>query len=780
MNSKFKMNLSFGVIAFFMFFFIAYEVNIFMFSYEKEKRNRYAFNKKIFENISKDHEESVAMLAATLSVDMVIKEAYKKDDPELIKEHIMPVWDILKEKKLIHEIHFFKPPAISFVNFSNFNSIGHDVSDVRKDIEWVTQSFSPSKHIMFCKTYAGYRATYPIVDENNKMLGGVSMGKKIDWLPSIMKERTGDDSFLVYTKSAASSLGKKYHEAFMSDKESFENLILGEKTLSVNVNDLKSLNIDKEISKITINDENYIVNRYIIRDFNNNIMGYLFSVNNFDYYFSGVLNRVLRGFLIMLFAVLVIYILMARKIKSMLAQAQLISNITKKIKERDFSVLRENHDASLYKDEDILTKVKDDVLEMGVTIEKKYTDLEEQLVTQLYKDDLTGLGNRNALMYDMSHCTHKRALVLFNIQSFKQINDVFGFEYGNHILQNLGSELVEFIRDSKERVYRVGGDEFAMLLIDYDDDEVKRYIKIVLQEIGTRSIEINAHTSTRLNLYAGVCLEEEEQLVKADMALTKAKHEKLEYAIYSENSDTKAKQVENIETQKIIYDSIHNKKVLVFYQGIVKSDSKEICKYEALVRLENSGKILTPNLFLDVSMQTKSYHDISRSVISQAFATIQKMNIAISINLNAIDIKNAQTLELIFTQLEAISNRANVIFELTETDSLYESSETYEFIKRVKGFGAKIAIDDFGTGYSNFAYLMKIEPDYLKIDGSLIKNIDIDKNAHNIVKTIVGFAKELKIKTIAEYVHNESVSSVCFELGVDEFQGFHYAQPKKL
>ena len=121
-----------------------------------------------------------------------------------------------------------------------------------------------------------------------------------------------------------------------------------------------------------------------------------------------------------------------------------------------------------------------------------------------------------------------------------------------------------------------------------------------------------------------------------------------------------------------------------------------------------------------------------------------------------------------------------VIFELVESEDIHSIPELNEFISYIKSTGAKIAIDDFGTGYSNFAYLMDLEPDYIKIDGSLIKNINNDERSKRIVNTIVKFAKGLDIKVIAEFIHSKEVLEVCLDLGVDEFQGYYFSEPSTL
>jgi len=118
----------------------------------------------------------------------------------------------------------------------------------------------------------------------------------------------------------------------------------------------------------------------------------------------------------------------------------------------------------------------------------------------------------------------------------------------------------------------------------------------------------------------------------------------------------------------------------------------------------------------------------------------------------------------------------NITFELVETDGIEDFDMFDKFVKTIRKFGAQISIDDFGTGYSNFTYLAKIEPDYLKIDGSLIKNI-ISTKDYDVVKTIINFAKMYNIKTVAEYVENEEIFILVKELGIDYSQGYYFSKP---
>ena len=117
------------------------------------------------------------------------------------------------------------------------------------------------------------------------------------------------------------------------------------------------------------------------------------------------------------------------------------------------------------------------------------------------------------------------------------------------------------------------------------------------------------------------------------------------------------------------------------------------------------------------------------------------------------------------------------VLEIVESEGIDDSTDITDFVADMKGRGCKVAIDDFGSGYSNFAYLMELNVDYIKIDGSLIKSVDKDVNSQIIASTILDFSQQLGIKTVAEYVHNQAVLDYVQNMGVDCIQGFHLGEP---
>ena len=148
-------------------------------------------------------------------------------------------------------------------------------------------------------------------------------------------------------------------------------------------------------------------------------------------------------------------------------------------------------------------------------------------------------------------------------------------------------------------------------------------------------------------------------------------------------------------------------------------------------------------------------------------------------NLSFKDILNYEFIDYLNNALEKLKfeDRNRLVFEILESENLSDYDFLEEFVLKYKKLGVKIAIDDFGSGYSNFIRIIRLKPDYLKIDGSLIKNIDKDNNSYEIVKSIIAFSKTLNIKTIAEYVHSEEIFNLLLELDVDEFQGYYFGKP---
>jgi len=838
-----------------LIFFIIIEISSFYIGYKEATKRNFLNDTHAIQTTLESQELTLKTIASFLSKDKSVLDAYKYNNPTLLKNHINPIWKEISKKQYIHEIHFFKPPAISFVNFSDFKSIGTDVSDSRLDIKWITSSFQTSTHTLICKTYAGIRTTYPIIDENKKMLGGLSIGKKLDWLTKSIKKDTHHDAFLIYTKEATRSLSNKYYQEFMKNKKTVGKYIFADRTSSISPNIIKSLNFNKDIQKISTTNSPYFLYRYPIVDFNGNVIAYIFTLDDMHIYYKEFFKIFIKHLFIFSIITLIIFFIVKyfpntinKKLQrtiDTLNDAQRTAQIGSylydikaetlewsdehyrlfKVDKNSFTPSLENFLAFVHpKDKELIknklqealqtkeriafqysiilndstmldvestsqivqySKLEEPLIISGTVqniselkkLEKENQNKSQELIKQLYTDKLTNIANRTALIYDIAQ--NKEAFIaIINIRSFKNINDVFGFINGNFILKELAQLLFKMLSGKNIRLYRIGNDEFALInsqnILKKDFEHL---IKDITKKVeNTQFYDKDSNFEISVAIYAGICFNKGNRLAKADIALSQASATHKDYIIYSEKLDTINKQKNKLKIIGQIKKALYNDDILVYNQPIVNKE-KKIVKYEALVRMQYGKDILSPYVFLEISKKTKYYTQITQRVVQKTFEIFKNKKVCFSINLIAQDILNDDTINYIKQQLNQYEDKEKIIFELVESEDLYSIPEVAEFIKYIQSTGAKIAIDDFGTGYSNFSYMMHLRPDYLKIDGSLIKNLDTNKDALKIVKTIITFAKELNIITIAEFVHSKQIFDICNNLGIDEFQGYYFGEP---
>jgi EAL domain-containing protein (putative c-di-GMP-specific phosphodiesterase class I) len=268
------------------------------------------------------------------------------------------------------------------------------------------------------------------------------------------------------------------------------------------------------------------------------------------------------------------------------------------------------------------------------------------------------------------------------------------------------------------------------------------------------------------------------QLKLAQIAYKEAKSAKKSFCIYDKFSNKEQEYNKNIQTLKYIKEAVNTNKIIPYFQPIIDLKSGKINKYESLMRIiKEDGSIMPPADFLSIAKNSKIYHELSRMLIEKTFNTFKHSACEFSINLSFLDITDKKTTDFILQKLEQSGLGPWVIFELLESEGIENYKSIMSFIEDVKSYGSKIAIDDFGSGYSNFERLLELQVDLIKIDGSLIKHIDKNDDMKIITKMIANFAKELNIKTVAEYVHSEQIFKVIKELDIDFAQGFYLGEP---
>lgn len=418
--------------------------------------------------------------------------------------------------------------------------------------------------------------------------------------------------------------------------------------------------------------------------------------------------------------------------------------------------------------------------ELYLQVAKKDLSIGEyrnKLLSRYFTDHLTNLPNLYRLRSDLQDYKDF-ALVIFNIDNFQTINNFYGYVVGDFVIEQVGKYLQETI--SEHHIYKLSGDEFAFII----DKEIGFYeLKDFLEDLYARIKNIivayqDIEIYVDFTLASSINKDNKNIFSNVSMALKYAKEKGVKFWIYEDRMNFENIYERNIKLSSVVREAVENLRIIPYFQAIVDSKTFEIKKYECLARLiDKNDKILSPNLFIPISKKIKVYNIVTKTIIDKSFAAFEDSEYEFSINLSIEDIMCSEIFKYIIEKLKSSKASHRVIFELLESDAIEDYKKVDRFISEVKRYGAKVAIDDFGSGYSNFSYLTRVSVDIIKIDGSLIQSIDIDKNAFTVVETIVQFAKKLGIQTVAEYVHSSTVMDKVRELGVDFSQGFYIDEP---
>jgi diguanylate cyclase (GGDEF)-like protein len=395
-------------------------------------------------------------------------------------------------------------------------------------------------------------------------------------------------------------------------------------------------------------------------------------------------------------------------------------------------------------------------------------------------DSLTMLLSRQKLMYDITHLENFM-IVILDIDRFKEINNFLGISSGDHVLKSTALALSEYFVESPYKIYRLNGDEFALLNEDSNDmDSFERDIREFLRSFEFQELSFGDE-SISVSMSGGMASSEAKSpMVAATTALKYAKEKKLKIVRFSYELPIIKEYENNLKITKVLKSSIANRLIIPFFQPIQDIREKKITKYEALMRIKDlKDTIYSPGEFLDIAKRSGTYGDISKMMIRQSIAYFTDKDLSVTINLSTEDIENGDIYTLMNELKDNYNNMDRIIFEITEQEGISNFSIVNEFVKKAKELGAKIAIDDFGSGYSNFENIIHLEVDFIKIDGSLIKNILTDKSSEIVVETIIDFAKKLNIKTVAEFISSEAIYHKIESMGVDFAQGYYIGKPEQ-
>jgi diguanylate cyclase (GGDEF)-like protein len=422
----------------------------------------------------------------------------------------------------------------------------------------------------------------------------------------------------------------------------------------------------------------------------------------------------------------------------------------------------------------------------------KKEEAEKSLQYLAYHDELTGLPNKNLLIdrIDQSIKTSSRedqsmAILFLDLDRFKNINDSLGHSIGDLLIREVSTRLHKILR-SRDTVSRNGGDEFVVVLerLESTDEAVhvaKKIISYLTETFEIQSHKIHVGASIGISIYPNDGDTSAVLLRNADTAMYKAKKSggnQLQF--YDESMSNKLRNRLVLENE--LHSALHNNEFHVVYQPQVDCLTGKTTGFESLLRWSNKkcGEI-SPVQFVPLLEETGLIYSVGEWVIKEVIEFIRirpESNLIYAINLSVLQFNNYKFIEFVKNEIsKAGINPSQIEFEITESLLINDFEKTKSFLNELHAMGCAIALDDFGTGYTSMNYLARLPIDVIKIDKSLVRNINSNKNLKSIVTAIVTMSKSLGMRNIFEGIETKEELSVIKSLNGSIIQGFIYSKP---
>lgn len=436
------------------------------------------------------------------------------------------------------------------------------------------------------------------------------------------------------------------------------------------------------------------------------------------------------------------------------------------------------------------------LLTVGIDISERRV-AEENLGWLASHDPLTGLLNRRRFEDELEHLMaashrygHSGALLFFDLDQFKDVNDSSGHQVGDQLLKRVAESLLETAREA-DVVARLGGDEFAILLQEADEfsagETADRFCRALMKIAvpGTQRIH-------RISASIGVALFPQHGsdpiaiLANADIAMYQAKDAgRNTWSIFNEDQHGKERINERVYWNDKVKQILSDESFDMYFQPIVDVQTNEMTHCEALLRVpDEEGQMCGPDKFILAAERGGLIHGMDEKIIAKVMAYQKRLkrdglDVIMSINLSGLSFRNDNLMSHLRSCLDKYEvDPHHLIFEITETAAVADMDAAIVVINEIRALGCKFALDDFGVGFSSLHYLKLLPVDFLKIDGSFISRLHEERDDRVVVRALVDIAREFGLLTVAEFVDNPQIIEVLKQLGVDYAQGYHIAKPQ--
>ncbi|HWI16085.1 MAG TPA: EAL domain-containing protein, partial [Burkholderiales bacterium] len=413
-------------------------------------------------------------------------------------------------------------------------------------------------------------------------------------------------------------------------------------------------------------------------------------------------------------------------------------------------------------------------------------------------DSLTELPNRHSLqrrIEDELHSNGVGALLFVDIDHFKYVNDNFGHRTGDQLIIGVGSVLRDVARAWQGEVFRLGGDEFALHLPNVLRREATEIAESALDAVRRYRFRVNEHKIvSSISVSIGIALypfhghDVPSLLSNVDIAMYQAKDlGRNRHMLFDQESDNLRSTHKRVHWAKKLRDALDDDRLELFAQPVVRLKDLKAVSHEILVRIrDEEGQHILPANFVELAESLGLIQEIDMRVVQKLLQfmeenQLQGKKLRYFVNLSRSSISDERWIGRFVDMLQGSSvDHGQLVFEISETTAMSEIDVTLTFIRRLKEMGCRFALDDFGAGFSSFYYLKRFDVDYLKIDGSFIRDLAQDEGCRIFVRALNEVARELNKQVIAEWVETPEVLKILLEMGAQFGQGYLFRKPLPL
>jgi diguanylate cyclase (GGDEF)-like protein/PAS domain S-box-containing protein/excisionase family DNA binding protein len=413
-------------------------------------------------------------------------------------------------------------------------------------------------------------------------------------------------------------------------------------------------------------------------------------------------------------------------------------------------------------------------------------------------DTLTELPNRLSLQQRIETVMQSGgvgALLFLDIDHFKYVNDNFGHRAGDQLIIGVGSVLRGLTRACNGELYRLGGDEFAIHLPEglrkEAIDAAERALEAISHyrfQASEQKVVSNLSVSIGIALYPFHGNELPALLSNVDIAMYQAKDlGRDRYVLFDQSSDNLRSTHKRVHWAKKLRDALDDDRLILFSQPVVRLRDRKPVHHEILVRIhDDDGKYILPGHFIELAESLGLVQEIDMCVVEKLLRFMREnkqigKKLRYFVNLSRVSISDQRWIKRFVKLLrDSRVDPSQLVFEITETAAMSEIDVTLTFIRQLKDMGCRFALDDFGAGFSSFYYLKRFEVDYLKIDGSFIRDLATDQGSRIFVKALTDVAQGLSKQVIAEWVETPEVLKILTDMGAQFGQGYLFQRPQLL